>query len=368
MRTFVERLISRWAISASQRQLHSVILCALDVCDFVLMKSYLCPREATWDSDNATATWVCKRYALQVVEDILLGQTVYNCLVYTDSVSFILCRRFTRPLPSLCCRTVYEIGSGAEAIFLLPEALWQGDGLHSQHHWSRRVPSRHYRYISLHLTSPSHFTWLYCHTPLGLRRHTLLHCHTPLDCTVTLHYISLPHYRHTSLDFTATLHLTSPSHFTSLPHSTLLHCHTTSLPHLTVTIHFFLLLSHTSLLHFTLLSHFTATVHFFLLHSHTSLYFIVTLHFFFLNCHISLHCHTSLYFITLSHFTSFSFTVRLHFTVLHCHTSLHFTSQSHFTLLHCHTSLYFTVTPDSHTSLYFTSLSPSGNWPNYCVP
>ena len=281
MRTFVERLISRWAISASQRQLHSVILCALDVCDFVLMRSCLGPREATWDK-LCTTVWCIPTASVL----FFAGASPAPSHLY---VAGQFMKSAVVPKPYSYYLKLFDKATASIANTTDPE------GFHPA------------------ITGTPHSTWL--------------HRHTSLYFTATLHFTSLSHY------FTATPHsLTVTIHFFLLhSHTSLLHF--TLLSNFTATVHFFLLHNHTSL-------YFIVTLHFFFLHCHTSLqftslshftsfYLTVTLHFFFLHCHAPLHCtslsyFTSLYFTVALHFTSLS-----HFTLLYCHTSL-----SHFTLLY----------------------------------
>ena len=325
MRTFVERLISRWAISASQRQLHSVILCALDVCDFVLMRSCLGPREATWDK-LCTTVWCIPTASVL----FFAGASPAPSHLY---VAGQFMKSAVVPKPYSYYLKLFDKATASIANTTDPEGFHPAITGTSHSTWLHRHTSLDftatlhldfavtlYFTVTLHLTAPSHFT--------------IFHCHT----TVTLHLISLPHstwlHRHTLLHCHTLLYFTV----------TLLHCHT-SQSH-----------SHNSLL-FTSQSHFITSLYLTVkLHSYSSLLFTSQSHF------TLLHCYTSFLFPSLSHFTSIYFTVTLHFILPHCHTSLLFPSLScstslyvtvilHFTLLHSRTSFYFIVT------LHFTSLS-----------
>ena len=130
------------------------------------------------------------------------------------SVVFGLVLQFGLPV---CSRTVDEKDSGTEVVFLLSQALWQGRRCHSGQPWSWRLPSRHYRYPSLHTSLHSHHV---------VHSHTLLHNHPSLHIfghfTVTLS--TSQSRRSIRSHFTDTLHFTVTVYFTWIVRFTLIIC------------------------------------------------------------------------------------------------------------------------------------------------
>ena len=156
------------------------------------------------------------------------------------SVVFGLVLQFGLPV---CSRTVDEKDSGTEVVFLLSQALWQGRRCHSGQPWSWRLPSRHYRYPSLHTSLHSHHvvqshTLLYSHPSLHIFTFTSLHCHLLVHRHTLLHnhpsqlrsfdsytvHLAVTAFPPVTLHFTDTLHFTVTVYFTWIVRFTLIIC------------------------------------------------------------------------------------------------------------------------------------------------